>query len=181
MQLATFFILAMFVLVFFVLPIGGVVLFVQLRNKARLAMLEGPWSALAQQFGGRLEGERVVIRRDAYQMVLVLQGVSVMQAVGSPYYADGGTYTEARLYVDPQSGLTLVDQPFALRPAQVVHVLGETAFAQLPAHARVVVGPREARVVLAGAIGDAHALGAAFAGLQALAESARARGASVAA
>lgn len=162
--------------VFFVLPVALLVLFVNARAKARREMLAGPWSALAQQFGGRLEGERVLVARDAYQLMLCMELVSVMQAVGSPYYSDGGTYTEARLAIDPRADLRLVPTPVRLDAAQAARALPASPLAQLPPGARVVIGERDARVVFHGAVGDLRAIGSAFAGLEALVARVRAEG-----
>jgi hypothetical protein len=157
---------------FFVLPIGLIVLFVQMRAKSRRQMLEGPWTALAQQFGGQLQGERVLVSRDAYQLTLDMRLVSVMQAVGSPYYSDGGTYTEARLELDPRGAHRVATSPRAVRlsPAEIPRVLGDSPLAHLPPGTRIVLADREARVVLPGAVGDMRAIGTAFAGLETLAK-----------
>jgi hypothetical protein len=177
-SIASLLVLALVFGMVLVVPVGLLVLFVQMRAKARRAMLEGPWSAVARQFGGRLDGERVLVARDVYQMTLHMQLVSVMQAVGSPYYSDGGTYTEARLYLDPRTDLRIasIDRPHRLSAVQIPAMLHDSPLAHLPPEARVVLAGREARVVFPGAVADPHRIATALAGLQALAERVRAQG-----
>jgi len=161
-----------------VVPFGGLFLFLYLKNKSQQARVAGPWSALAQHFGGRLDGKRVLVTRESYQMTLDLTGVSIAQAIGSPYYSDGGTYTEARLWLDPRTDLRVLasEHPLRVRPDQISSLMQASPLAHLPPGTRVVLSPREARVVFRGAVADSNALGAAFAGLSALAEQVRARG-----
>ncbi|UJR79891.1 hypothetical protein [Sandaracinus amylolyticus] len=162
---------------FVAVPIALVVAFVQLRAKARRAAQEGPWSALAQQLGGRFEGGRIFVDRGAYQLTLDTKLVSVMQAASSPWYPDGGTFTEARVAFDPRGATSILPSPdnVPLRLSldelpRIPALAALSELAQLPRDARLFFGPKEARVVLHGAIVDANVIGAAMRSLDALAQ-----------
>jgi hypothetical protein len=101
-----------------------------------------------------------------------------MQAAGSPFYPDGGTYTEARLEIDPRAGLQVaaVTKPERVLTQELASKLGQSPLSALPPDARVVLGAQGAAVVLPGAVSDARALGAAFGGLEAILQYVRERG-----
>lgn len=159
----------------FGLPIIGLIAFVQLRAKSRRAALAGPWSAIAERWGGTFAADRVHCDRGDHQLSLDMAVVSVMQAASGPYYPDGGTFTKARVAVAPGGPIRIATHPAARVDA------GELAgfvpaVASLPPSARVVLGEREAVVVLAGPVSDGGALNACFQSLDAIVQHARANG-----
>ncbi|AKF07528.1 hypothetical protein [Sandaracinus amylolyticus] len=168
---------------FVAVPIALVVAFVQLRAKARRAAQEGPWSALAQQLGGRFEGGRIFVDRGAYQLTLDTKLVSVMQAASTPYYPDGGTFTEARVAFDPRGTTAILPSPDAVPLKLELHELSRipalatlAELTRLPAGTRVFLGAKDARVVMHGAIVDASVIGAAMRSLDTLAQGVSASG-----
>ena len=87
----------------------------------------------------------------------------------------GGTFTKARVAVAPGGPIRIATHPAARVDA------GELAgfvpaVASLPPSARVVLGEREAVVVLAGPVSDGGALNACFQSLDAIVQHARANG-----
>jgi hypothetical protein len=155
-------------------PIILLIVFVQMRAKARREALAGPWSALAQQYGGTMmPGPRVQISRGAYQLSLEMKLVSVMDASGGAY-PDGGTFTVARLAFDPAGPVHVAQRAGRVSTQELAGFV--PAFAQLPPGTWMTIGPREARIVLPGAVGDAALIGTAFAALAALADHVTASG-----
>lgn len=158
----------------FVVPLVAVILFVQSRAKKRRAALVGPWSALAQRWGGALVGEKVFCERGDHRLVLEMNLVSVMQAASGPYYPDGGTFTCARLAVAPGLHLAQTRAPARVDGRELATHVPAAGF--LPPDARVVLAPNEAVVVLPGAVSDPARLDACFQLLDAIVQNARARG-----
>lgn len=158
----------------FGLPIVGIIAFVQWRAKARREALAGPWSALAQRWQGTFAGDRVMCDRGDHQLTLQMVLVSVMEAAGGPYYPDGGTFTRARLAFAPTGPVRVATSEKAARVDARELAARIPAAAALPADARVILGPREAVVVLPGAVADAAKLDASFQLLDAIAQQARA-------
>lgn len=150
-------------LLIFVVPIGLLIFFVQMRAKKRREMLAGPWSALAGQYGGQFDGTRVFCQRGAHTLELDMVLVSVMQAAGVPYYDDGGTYTLARV----RTPHAISTQASAV--VSGAQVEGMVPGARVPAGTRLVLEAQSAVLVFDGPAADPAALHAAFATLDAIA------------
>lgn len=156
-------------------PVIAVVAFVRARARAREARLAGPWSEIASRWGGSYAPRRVFCDRGDHQLTLEMVLVSVMQAVGNPWYPDGGTFTKMRLALDPRGPSRISDGPPArVDPTEVAARVA--AVGALPEGARLVLGEREAGVVLAGTVADVAILDAAARALEAIRESAAANG-----
>ena len=165
----------LFIALIFIVPIGGIIAFVVLRANNRKAERAGPWGALAQNHGGYFDGDRVTLTRPDHRIVLEVKLVSVMQAASGPYYPDGGTFTQATMQVDPQQLQVATVGPARVDPAQLVQLVpGVNA---MPAHARVILAPHEATVVLDGSVIDLQALEQTFRGLEAIRQAAAQHGA----
>ncbi|MGE0784952.1 MAG: hypothetical protein AB7S26_04630 [Sandaracinaceae bacterium] len=154
----------------FILPIGGLIAFTQLRAKARKSALAGPWTQLAQGWGGQLVGERVVVNRPDHQLTVEMKMVSIMDAASGPYYPDGGTFTVAKLALNPHGPARITTTPPARVVLEDLHQRCPATATLLPRH-RVILGPTEAAVVLDGAVSDPAAIDAALRGLVAIHES----------
>src|SRR5260221_6904955 len=95
-------------------PIALVVLVVVWRAKRRRARLRGPWTALAAKLGGQfhegggLTGSSLQAQRPTHTVGVRMTLVSVMQARFSPFYPDGGTYTEVLASLLPQAPAAFV-------------------------------------------------------------------------
>lgn len=155
----------------FVLPFVGVIVFIRWRTKARRALLAAPWRALAERWSGGFADDRVRIARPNWNMGVTLELASIADARLGPYYPDGGTFTVARLDVDPSAGVTLAER------RQRVNLEGlrqhVAAAADVPNSATLTVGPREAVIALAGPVGEPAILQAALATLEAIAQAAQ--------
>ena len=134
----------------FGLPLGGVVAFVYMRAKKRREERAAPWGALAEKWNGSFDGDRVVCEREGHKLVLDVQMVSVMQAAGSPYWSDGGTFTRAQLTA-PRP-VAKVAQPTRVSFGQVAELVPQAK--QLPVEAVIVLEPKGAAVVLDGSVTD---------------------------
>ncbi len=150
----------------------AVILFIAQRTKARKAALEAPWSNLASTYGGQFDGKQVLVDRGSWKMTLKMDVVSVMQAAGSPYYSDGGTFTVAALWFDPNSEKSIATGDTSFKPGQVMNkdaLASAPALADLTAQAPVFLASKEAKVVFDGAVGDQR-VETAFHGLEQLAQ-----------
>lgn len=147
-----------------VLPFVLIIWFVVRRANKRREARAASWGQLAQAWGGTLAMDGVVCSRGTHELHLEAALASVMQASGSPYWSDGGTFTKASL----RSG-----RHIGANPAPTAVVMGEFAqqvpeAAQLPIGARVVIEPQGAAVVLDGSVTDPALLNMAFTVLEAV-------------
>jgi hypothetical protein len=153
----------------FGVPLALVVGFVIWRAKRRRARLRGPWTALAQKFGGQfqegsgLTGSSVWAQRPTHALSVRMTLVSVMDAVGRPFYPDGGTYTEVMVDLSPQ-------QPSLFVMGNDVQTFVDhtriPALAHLGAQARIFLEPKRARIVFPGVVEEYARLDAAAASLE---------------
>lgn len=110
-------------------------------RKAQAAVFE----AMARRLGGQVAAGRLFVRTPHGPAVIETVAVSIVEAMGSPYFSDGGTYTLVRAQHPRGTGMPL--------RAPVDHVLPG---------AIVVSGPAEAVVVLRGATAHEPPLAAAL-------------------
>lgn len=160
-------------LVFFgiiVVPIALVVLFVVVRASRRRARLRAPWSALAQRLGGQFHegsgfsGSSIHALRPTHRLSVRMSLVSAMQAATTPYYPDGGTFTEVLVDIFPQVPALYVP-PHAKTQTFRDH-MRIPALAHLGPEGMIFVDPKSARIVLPGAIDDFASLAASAQALE---------------
>ena len=153
-------------------PIALVILFVIWRAKARRARLRGPWTALAQKFGGQyfegsgFSGSSIQAQRPSHSLNVRMTLVSVMQAASGPYYPDGGTYTEVIVQLHHPSPALFV--PPQARVQTFTDHQRIASLAYLGPQARIFLEPKTARIVLPGAVEDFRFLDAAAHSLEEL-------------
>ena len=147
----------------FVVPLVLLIWFVTRRANKRREARAASWGELAQAWGGTFAMDRVACARGTHELHLEAALVSVMQASGSPYWSDGGTFTKASLRSARQIGAS---------PAPTAVVMGEFAqqvpeAAQLSGFARIVIEPQGLAIVMDGSVTDLAQLHAAFTVLEA--------------
>jgi hypothetical protein len=153
-------------------PLGLVILFVMARAKARRARLRGPWTALAQKFGGEyfegsgFTGSSIHAQRPSHSLSVRMTLVSAMQAASGPYYPDGGTYTEVSVQLHPASPSLFI--PPNARVQTFVDHQRIPSLAYLGPHARIFLDQKTARIVLPDAVDDLRFLDAAAHSLEEL-------------
>ncbi|NOU29961.1 MAG: hypothetical protein HOO96_18810 [Polyangiaceae bacterium] len=113
------------------------------------------WMAFAHAHRGQFipgsgvfGGNRIVVHQSYWQVVLETVTVSIMDAVRSGYFPDGGTYTVAKVRYHQPRG-----RDFKLSAGQVRALLtenGRWACQHLPAEALVVSSAHEGVVVMPG-------------------------------
>lgn len=161
-----------FLLIFgiFVVPIAAVVAFVVLRARARRARLRGPWTALAQRLGGQffegsgLTGSSVQAQRGTHFVRVKMTLASAMDAMSTPYYPDGGTFTEVIVDLHPHHPAHYV--PSNARTQTFRDHTRVPILARVGAVAQIFVDPRSARIVLPGAVDDFAQLAASAQALE---------------
>lgn len=157
---------------FFLLAIGGVVAVVVTMNGQSRKHQTAIWQAFAQRYGGLFRagsgafgGNEIRFALAHTHVVVRTTMVSVMEAIGSPYFSDGGTYTLVSGAHPHRGGPTLkVQGPMA---RTLPGAVGE-AGAHLPPGAVVVSSATEATVVFPGAVMNEHVLWAGLSVVAAL-------------
>lgn len=155
------------------LVVALVVVFVVLRNSSRRKSQGAAWQSFAQKYGGQFaggqgafSGNRILFAQPHTRILVETTMVSVMQAAGSPYFPDGGTFTVIK-GAHPTSGGPMIRcdsrEAAAAMPPQAAQ-----ACAMLPPGTIVFSSPAEAVVVLRGAVEQEQPLWAALTVVSAL-------------
>ena len=135
----------------------GAVAFVLMRNEARKNARAAIWAPFAEELGGTFQDDTIQASKDGYSLTINTAIVSVAQAMSSPYYPDGGTFTLATLAGDVKFSEvvapTAVHNPDAFTSA-------------LPRASHLVIGANGATVVMHGSVIDTTDLKAAVAALE---------------
>lgn len=154
-----------------VVPIVLVIAFVRWRAAGRRERIRGPWGGLAQKLGGSfhegagLTGTSITAARPTHTVRVKMSLVSVMQAMGRPYYPDGGTYTEILVELaDPRHPRLFV--PEGTKTQTFRDHTKIPTLANLGRQAAIYLDPGVARVVVPGVVEDAAYLDAAVTSLE---------------
>ncbi len=162
----------LFIFAIFVVPIGAIIAFVVLRAQLRRSRLRGPWSALAQRLGGHFiegsgfSGSAVQAQRPTHRVSVRMTLASAMDAMSTPYYPDGGTFTEVIVDLHPQLPASYV--PPHARTQTFRDHMRIPILAHVGANAQIFVDPKSARIVLPGAVDDYAKLAASAQALEEL-------------
>ncbi|MCA9619871.1 MAG: hypothetical protein KC731_12690 [Myxococcales bacterium] len=154
----------------FLLPLLGMIVFVQARAKRRMAELRGPWGQLAQRHGGRFlegagfTGSQIQIQRQTHAVEVKMTLVSVMTAASVPYYPDGGTFTEVIVHLYPQLGYAFV--PPGVATQELVDHTRVPLLAHLGLQAKIFLDAHSARIVFPGVQMNAALLDTAIQSLE---------------
>ena len=154
-----------------VVPLVLVIGFVRWRAAARRERIRGPWSSLAHKLGGTFRegagftGTSITAQRPTHTVHVRMSLVSVMQAVGRPYYPDGGTYTEVQVeLLEPRHPRLFV--PEGTKTQTFRDHTRIPSLANLGRQAAIYLDPGMARVVLPGVVDDPAYLDAAVTSLE---------------
>ncbi|MBL9109175.1 MAG: hypothetical protein JNM74_07890 [Myxococcales bacterium] len=160
---------------FFLLAIGGVIAVVVAMNGNQRKLQAASWQAFAERYGGQFRpgsgafgGNEIRFPLPHTHVVVRTVMVSAMEAVGSPIFSDGGTYTLVSGPYPRRNGPTLkVPGPMARTLPGAVGQAG----AYLPPGALLASSAAEATVVFPGAVVSEHPLWAGLSVVAALTSS----------
>jgi hypothetical protein len=145
-----------------VVPIALVIVVVRVRASRRRARLREPWGELARRIHGQLregsgfEGSMVYAARDTHSLRVAMKLVSVAEAMGVPYYPDGGTFTEIIAELPWQYPASFV--PHGSRTQTFADPRRVPSLAQLGPGAEIFIDPKVARIVVPGVVEDVDKL-----------------------
>lgn len=169
----------LFIMGFLAAALTPVIVVVNLMARARRKRIRGPWTALAEKLGGQfregasLTGSSILAKRPDHVVSVRMSVVSVMDAVRTPYYPDGGTFTEVMVHLEPGHPPFV---PEGTKTQTFKNHMTVPSLANLGRHAEIFVDPGIARVVLPGACDNFQYLDAAVDSLETLAQHVAAAG-----